>query len=1551
MVEKILDKASYSLMRTNPKLSGNVKLVSNGDKLYLESFSANTQLSSSRFKSFKISGDSTYNNDVHRFFQFGAFPKELAFSVYQQYNDISVLSSYAEQYEMFYSAGTKAMVSDSYKEKLGMLAPIWLNEQIPKYFVIFRIDDPAAVNNLNADNPNDNEIDAQTSKEFTKNVLENCTAIKTFDLSEESKLGSYIRRYRSQKDFPAAPLRVSWRKDEPIQWNGISYSSGGFTSNGKFLYEDLITNDTTIMNNEYLFTKGFEQNGVIAANLINMQFLFDDPTSELFSINRYFGLYVNDIEEGEFDLSGIGFYKGTEKTQTPKIETINQISEKLNTSLELQNPNGILLYLDENRSSSITGFPTPNRVNEVESIFYVKDKKDQFHTIKKGSLWKDNQIRLFDKKIDISLLTGYKQPDTFANATILQNRGRSMVSITVNGKIPTGVKIKFYDGNELTGQISADSNIATLPGNNVESFFNTEGTNEEVAKSLSKAINDGIDENKKYFTSYYNENTVYVISNFGGSKFNNLNVTLDWIEYPNMPIETYPITSENSPNTNFIGGSDKPKSSIRIEKGDQNRFTAGKFIRTNKGFTSIKNYIPYLEEPIRNDIGEVIGFRDIDKYIVIQLNDNDIFLTSTKQVSLYNEYKPSFGRFSYFPIKDFDFDFYSELYGNLGELEFEKEYYNQFTDATNTGVTGSESTLFGISSNPDIIDFYSNTGFATLIGLLKDADPDQSFDSVISSEYNRLEENYLTSQAVSSRVVPYINKWGYFKEGKDVRNNPYRLNVSEAFTLNNFAPSKYDFNRSPFGFSHEWYYLAKLPEYFSQEAIENSWSYFNDAPTDSLLPNPILNNPYIPGTFQDISKNYFDEYFIIDKISNSTSTGIIDKQLRYGTFNGGNSDNFAEAFLRGVKIIAKPKALKSADVNFNAKSISYVRDGRFNDYRFSAMLVPNIPDKPESQIKIIKNEKWKTVVMLISINLAYECINDNDQIIDRTSLYSLNSAYSTDSSCEPIKNGGQFEYENGNMQGSLSFTSSGVWSEDTSKVRIKGQPDINGIPTKFLSDIGIGIDGQYTDIQFQIGNDVYLIDGITRVLSDDILICSRVLKNGSTFILPAPGTPPEIVLRQTDYITIGGGFNKFRNILNSVSFASIAKSINQGDPNVIYETIQENGEPVLDSSDNFVQTFILNLRSQDDILKSVYAGVLPDPAKPTSFNLVNIIGYDLSLQRSPRITPIARHSGNYEPISRDIIFFKDPYLEYDFAGNTGDTWNLTGSTSGPIPDETYKFRVFELTRHANTQFNSSKVSDFGQIKNMFYHKVNIEDPSSVLELSNESAFRSLYPLINEVGINKRDFYIFSSNWEPGYFIKSLDKNTNEIIIGTRSMKEKKSFFGSKYIKTPDSITLEDFTPSDFFEPALNQPDLVNGDFMHKEDNIKIEIYLFIRKRLIEFLFEPIKNVFQNYINEEYSFGEEDTLNDDVKKYIEDNILSQYKIDVINLYTKRERLENPTDYQTAELSNSSKISAGLTVNENFSSKILNTNDFDTRLIYNKIAGFSESLGFSITLNKK
>ena len=1541
MVEKLLDKTSFGLVRTNPKLTGNVKIISNGNDIYLESFNANTRLSSSSFKAFKVSETSTYDKDVYTFFQNGKFPIDLAFEVFQEFKDTSVLNNYGNQYEMFYSAGTRSINSESYEEDLGMLAPLWLNEQIPKYFVIFRLNDPFAVNNLYASFANQNEDLAQTSINFSKFVLEKCTAIKTVDLTENSSLGRYIRNYRNQESFPIAPLYTTWRKDEPFLWNGISYYGGGFTSNGNYVFNDIVTKDSTIIQNEYYVTQGFQRNGVILANLLNLEFLFTDEYADDYSLNRYFGLYVNDIEEGTFDISGISFYKNSEKSQLPKIKTESEVSELLNTTFELTNPNGVVLYLDPEKTSAITGLPTPQRVNEVESIFYVKDKNETFHTVKKGSRWGNNQIRLFDTKVDVSLFAGFKKPDTFADAEILSRKGFALSSFKVLGEIPEGAKITFYDGTQYVGEISSTESLTNGPGTSAFNFFNPTGTPQEIAKAMSSAINKGISESLRFFTASYNNDTLYVKSRFSGDRFNRLRFDVSWNDYPDFNIETFPITNSDKSDADFVGGNNVPNSLLKVNNGDQERFSVGNFVQTKNGFAQILGSTPYLDEPIFNAFGEIIGYNDIDNYVVITLNDDQIKLTRNNQVALYSDYKPSFGRFSIFPLKDFDFDFYSTQYSDLGELETEIAFYNQY-------IGDDESkTYVGPSANPEVRSFYENGGFANLVGLLRDGDLNQSSKLLIESEYQRLEENYLKELAIASRVIPYINKWVYYNNGKNVRNTPYKFNLSEAFGRNNFAPSKWSSGQNPEGFTHEWYYLCQFPEYFNSESIKTSWSYFDDAPVDTIEENPFTGAVYTPGTFQDANVNNFDNFFIVDKF-NTNGITLIDRQLRFSRFLGGDSENFAETFLRGVKVIAKSKSKFDQFINFNASKISYVKNGDFNDYKFSVMLIPNNPLKPDQQIKFIKNEKWKTLTMLIFINVNDECITFGKQSIDRTSLYSLQNNYQVDETCVPLKDtSNTYFYDNKVMQGSISFTSSS-FDVTTNLYTIIGSPNINDIPTDFINDIKIGSDGNFTPIEFESGGDLYRIEGIIRVLTSNVLLATTVLKNGSTFLLPNL-TPSSFDLRSATYNIIGGGYREFSFRMDYTSFSSIFNAVNQGDPNIIYETILRNGERAINSDGSLAQTFSIELRAQDDIIKSVYLGVLPDQDKPTTFNLTDIIGYSLSLQRIPRVTPIGRHSGYYEPLTYDLFKFRDPYLDIDFTNSV--TGSFTGSTGGGfIPDEDYKESVLSLTRYANSQFYSEDLS-FGQIKNLFYHKINQEDPSSILELSNDSAYSSLYPLINEIGISFRDFYIFSSNWEPGYFVKSLDKTAIAPVIGTRSMLEKKSYMGSKYLKVPQQITLQTFSPSEFVKDAIKQPNLVDGTFMYNETQSTIEFYLFIQKRLIEFLFEPVKQTFLNYINPLYGFGDEQTLDDDVIEYITENVLKLYKIQNVEFYTSKSRLTQPNNYNTALLGDGDKLAAGLSINGSFSSKILNTNPFDIRLIYNKNTGFSESFGFSITLVKK
>jgi hypothetical protein len=183
------------------------------------------------------------------------------------------------------------------------------------------------------------------------------------------------------------------------------------------------------------------------------------------------------------------------------------------------------------------------------------------------------------------------------------------------------------------------------------------------------------------------------------------------------------------------------------------------------------------------------------------------------------------------------------------------------------------------------------------------------------------------------------------------------------------------------------------------------------------------------------------------------------------------------------------------------------------------------------------------------------------------------------------------------------------------------------------------------------------------------------------------------------------------------------------------------------------------------------------------------------------------------------------------------------------------------------------------------------------------------------------------------------------------MTERKSFYGSKYLKVPQEIKLETFLHSPFDKGAIRQPSLIDGTFMTQENDTSVVFYNFIQKRLIEYLFTPIRDQFKKYIKPEFSYNDIDSIDDDVERYITQNILQLYKISSVEFYVKSTRQKLPLDYSTAQLTNAEKVNAGLSVNTSIGSKLLNTNPFDLKLIYNKRKGFTESFGFSVTLIKK
>jgi hypothetical protein len=142
---KLFDyNSSFSVLRTNPKITGNLKItVDSNGSVSFNSFSANTTLSSKEYKKFNITGKNSFNVDVYNFFQQGQTPVESIFQVAKKTNgETNTSTNYSGQYDFFYGSGASLFIDPNYPEAFSYLSPLWLKDQLPDFFVIFKVPGP-----------------------------------------------------------------------------------------------------------------------------------------------------------------------------------------------------------------------------------------------------------------------------------------------------------------------------------------------------------------------------------------------------------------------------------------------------------------------------------------------------------------------------------------------------------------------------------------------------------------------------------------------------------------------------------------------------------------------------------------------------------------------------------------------------------------------------------------------------------------------------------------------------------------------------------------------------------------------------------------------------------------------------------------------------------------------------------------------------------------------------------------------------------------------------------------------------------------------------------------------------------------------------------------------------------------------------------------------------------------------------------------------------------------------------------------------------------------
>ena len=282
----MIDK-SFLILRANPSLSGNVKLVvSSNYQLYLESYNANQTLMKEQFKHFLIKNNEYWKEVIPAFFT--NVDNTSIFDV-RNINDVSQsYTDYRLQFDDTYFCGAQFTEDNYYNEEFEYSAPLYIKRNsIPTDFIILRVDGLGSVT----------QDSNQTN--FRTNILNNLKFVKSFDLSPSSDLGAWLKsNFIDDINLPTHSVIINNDDMTLSQFTGIDLINSGWSTKSLNLFETQSLN-TPIFKTENIFGDIWKTNNIIYPDIINFKFLFDDtpatPTSlRNYSINRYLGFYIDE---------------------------------------------------------------------------------------------------------------------------------------------------------------------------------------------------------------------------------------------------------------------------------------------------------------------------------------------------------------------------------------------------------------------------------------------------------------------------------------------------------------------------------------------------------------------------------------------------------------------------------------------------------------------------------------------------------------------------------------------------------------------------------------------------------------------------------------------------------------------------------------------------------------------------------------------------------------------------------------------------------------------------------------------------------------------------------------------------------------------------------------------------------------------------------------------------------------------------------------------------------------------------------------------------------
>jgi hypothetical protein len=1831
---KLFDyNSSFSVLRTNPKITGNLKItVDSKGSVSFNSFSANSTLSSDNFKKFNITGKNSFSVDIYNFFQQGQTPIENIFEVAKKTNgDSKTSTNYQGQYDFFYGSGASLFIDPNYPESFSYLSPLWIKNELPDFFVIFKV--PGPLNYLYSENvtvinssvsykvvpdydstyinpvtgkpdykikygkdPLGNDIfyeggnifqgnsiySSYTAVEgsgkvvifdelynldnvnnvettFKEKILPNSSVIKTFDLRENTLIGSYIRSIINNPNYSKSPLDLNWSPNSYSYFNGVDIQNGIFTSKGEILYNYLVSSDSdSMIDLEDYITSGFSRNGIICPNLLNLEFLFDDEESDLYTINRYYGMYVSRNDIASLRSNGNFYYEfkdipGNENLPKP---TRNNVGYYYNTtSSPLGATSGIRFFYEEG-SGFVPGSNDVN-VNDPYKLFYLTDKYDSFYSLKRSESYSpastsspdffgpynystlsfgptggtgatSGSLCLGNTKIDLLNFTGVGSKIATIKGEKTIDAGRSYVDIeflkgydlpgTLTFKIywPNGSKKEGSRKYDLVESKDLSSIFPWLAGAYYSSgdsyYFNgILGSTNDISGAFANVLDDlnpiswdtgsnegysiirlkntGTNGNDSFFVSvfddydnftplfkkewsntdsystgdivlylnrYYQSNNSIPSPSIGN--FNDSPETSgDWDPYYTFSPSGYikikgQDASTKNYNFNFTGGTKTKNNRLVFGTGYSNQVQPGNYIQTLSGFNEIREITRYVESPVVDtQSGKVTSFNEFLTKLVVEFEDDyaRVDLGSDLSFNTYSTPNLKVGVFTFFDVKEFDFDFYSSNYSynpfpeTYKYYQIQPEVQNTISDGVQYFVKqgnifyGPSSTTYSsgdifigvsgytfyINNNPNpnlptvvfpaqysnvsydsTLTNYTNVGYETnldafngFIGIQKlnpgtppgTLTKEQIFlYGKLENEYDYLQENYNPRLGNLSRVVPFINKWSY-SSGTDSRGNEYRLNSTPAFSPTNFSPMVDRNTRSSKYLTHEWFLLESPPYNFPIEYMGDQNSY---------LPGPINISS---AKNADPSSNYLSSYFTVES-SDYSSQFRDDKNYTKELFTPlvyNQASGYYETLFRGVKISIKKRS-DVANSDPTDDNLYIPRYKGFEDYKFSAILraVEEDSSTIQSPVKyeVIENTSEKFILFVCDVVIkdqkafptGFTGSTGSSPVIDYTLLYTISDKKKNRS---PLVDGQGFNAIDDiklsvALDLSLASGSSVNTIDPTGIIYSIQNPDYKTDLREEITNFYPINSPSATASPSPTGSLSFYAPSVSTgvnypwpigVNSNSIEFGKITTSPNYTFNIPYSFSSPAIVpvgpssiYKYQPVFQVEGGSNYYDAIMNRISVGYIYGELESRSPYIKYRTYSWDSEnsTTVESQDSFEISF----RRPDLVIKPQGSRPFEIFSGPSTLNQNDPTGYEFISDKGIKLaSTLNRYSGKYDPIFRKILHF-----------DRDKTDSIYGDSSIDL-----SFR--------NCNFSPEKYY-FGISRNLSFTKVDLG--SNILSATSNLPQGSVYPLIGQTPIARKNFNVFSSSWDPGYYERFTLPQTSVKVAGTRSMYEYKTFMGSKIMKTPYEIYLNNYTVlrvsrtegnssvnsinetigsyiksiqsinkdntgtgigfggvylSGVDLSSLNQtlfPD-VELFYQYLPDSKRVTGVIRLDRMLRRYLLNSgIKNVFLDNIISEFGVGNPNSIDDDINNYIDLNISPAYEGGNFTLYVKKTASETISIDRlvVGDITSYTRSTTGYTQNQNYTLTKLNN------LIYNFTfdleKNFDYSLSFSIPITK-